>query len=371
MSTQLTVQQRAAVALQSDKARAELTALAASSQSITAPTNPAGRAECHAAAMAAAGARIAIAKAGKDARDDATQFSKAVIAEEERLIAIIRPEEMRLKSLRDEYDAEQARIKAEKADAERLRILELSGRILLIKQAEIDAVRFDVSAAEACEIHSEISALEIDDATFAEFYGEAVEAKAAALAGIAKIIDAKRQSEAAAAKAETERVELERVRKAEAEAARIKAQQEADARAEQARVEAAARQAEQAKIDAERKELAEREAKFAAERAAALAEIDAKRREQEDKERAAIDARLAEEANAEAAKSESARAELDLEYLDQQRKDAVADLRMAATNKKRMEIFTMIDAVDDEDVIEEIFDAVRSIVDRAAERISA
>ena len=87
MSTQLTVQQRAAVALQSDKARAELTALAASSQSITAPTNPAGRAECHAAAMAAAGARIAIAKAGKDARDDATQFSKAVIAD--RLIQVV------------------------------------------------------------------------------------------------------------------------------------------------------------------------------------------------------------------------------------------------------------------------------------------
>lgn len=371
MSTQLTVQQRAAVALQSDKARAELTALAASSLSITAPTNSAGRAECHAAAMAAARARIAISKASKDARDDATQFAKSVMAEEERLIAIIQPEETRLKAMRDAYDAEQARIKDEKADAERLRILELSGRILLIKQAESDAARFDVSAAKACEIHSEISALEIDDATFAEFYGEAVEAKAAALAGIAKIIDAKRQSEAAAAKAEAERVELERVRKAEAEAARIKAQQEADARAEQARVEAAARLVEQAKIDAERKELAEREAKFAADRAAALAEIDAKRREQEDKERAAIDARLAEEAKAEAAKAEAASVELDLEYLDQQRKDAVADLRMAATNKKRMEIFTMIDAVDDEDVIEEICDAVRSIVERSAERCAA
>lgn len=370
MNTQLTVQQRAAVALQSDKARAELTALAASSQSITAPTNSAGRAECHAAAMAAARARIAISKASKDARDDATQFAKSVIAEEERLIAIIQPEETRLKAMRDAYDAEQARIKAEKADAERLRILELSGRILLIKQAEIDAARFDVSAAESCEIHSEISALEID-ATFAEFYGEAVEAKAAALAGIAKIIDAKRQSEAAAAKAEAERVELERVRKAEALYARIKAEQEAAARAEQARVEAAARQAEQAKIDAERKELADREAKFAAERAASLAEIDAKRREQEDKERAATDARLAEEAKAEAAKAEAASVELDLEYLDQQRKDAVADLRMAATNKKRMEIFTMIDAVDDEDVIEEICDAVRSIVERSAERCAA
>ncbi len=371
MSTQLTVQQRAAVALQSDKAQAELTALAASSQSITAPTNSAGRAECHAAAMAAAGARIAISKAGKDARDDAMKFSKAVIAEEERLIAIIRPEEMRLKSLRDEYDAEQARIKAEKADAERLRILELSGRILLIKQAESDAARFDVSAAEACEIHSEISALEIDDATFAEFYGEAVEAKAAALAGIAKIIDAKRQSEAAAAKAEAERVELERVRKAEAEAARIKDQQEAAARAEQARVEAAARLVEQAKIDADRKELAEREAKFAAERAAAIAEIDAKRREQEDKEREANEARLAEEAKAEAAKSEAARVELERIAIERRKKDAADRLRIAAINDKRKAVIAMIDAVDDEDVMEEIFDSVHSIVERSHERIAA
>lgn len=369
-STQLTVQQRASVALQSDKARAELTALAASSRSITAPTNPAGRAECHAAAMAAAGARIAIAKAGKDARDDATQFSRAVIVEEARLIAIIQPEETRLKALRDAYDAEQARIKAEKADAERLRVLEISDRIARIKQAASDAARFDVSADAASEIHARVSEMEID-ATFAEFYGDAIEAKAATMAEITKVIASKRAAEAAAKKAEADRIELEKIRQAEAEAARIKAQQEAAARAEQERVEAAARRAEQAKIDAERKALADREAKFAADRAAALAEIDAKRREQEDKERAANEARLAEEAKAEAVKAEAARAELERVSLEQQREDTVADLRMAATNKKRMEIFTMIDSVDDEDVIAEILDAVRSIVERSAERIEA
>lgn len=365
-STQLTVQQRASVALQSDKARAELTALAASSRSITAPTNPAGRAECHAAAMAAAGARIAIAKAGKDARDDATQFSRAVIVEEARLIAIIQPEETRLKALRDAYDAEQARIKAEKADAERLRVLEISDRIARIKQAASDAARFDVSADAASEIHARVSEMEID-ATFAEFYGDAIEAKAATMAEITKVIASKRAAEAAAKKAEADRIELEKIRQAEAEAARIKAQQEAAARAEQERVEAAARRAEQAKIDAERKALADREAKFAA----ALAEIDAKRREQEDKERAAKEAFLAEEAKAEAVKAEAARAELERVSLEQQREDTVADLRMAATNKKRMEIFTMIDSVDDEDVIAEILDAVRSIVERSAERIEA
>ena len=46
-------------------------------------------------------------------------------------------------------------------------------------------------------------------------------------------------------------------------------------------------------------------------------------------------------------------------------------MRMAATNDKRMKIFTMIDAVDDEEVIAEILEAVSSIVERAAERIEA
>lgn len=370
MSTQLTVQHRAAVALQSDKARAELTALAASSQSIKAPTNPEGRAECHAAAMAAAAARIAIVKAGKDARDDATQFSKAVIAEEARLVAIIQPEETRLKALRDAYDADQARIKAEKAEAERLRVLEIIGRIARIKQAAIDAARFDVSADAASEIHAGIRAIEID-ATFAEFYGEAVEAKAVTLAEIAKIIESNRQAEAAASKAEADRIELERVRKAEAEAARIKARQEAAARAEQARAEAAALKAAQEKIDADRKEIAAREAKFAAERASALAEIDAKRRAQDDKERAANEARISEEAKAEAAKSEAARVELERIATARRQKDAADRLRIAAINDKRAAVSAMLDAVDDEDVIEEIFAAVRSIVERAAERIAA
>ena len=88
----------------------------------------------------------------KAARDDATRFSKAVIAEEARLIAIIQPEESRLKVLRDEWDAKEAREKAAKAEAERLRVLEISQRIALFKQATSDAARFDVTADKAGEI---------------------------------------------------------------------------------------------------------------------------------------------------------------------------------------------------------------------------
>ena len=119
VTTELTVVQRAAIALQSETAAAHLIALAASTKDMAAPTNRAGRDQCHAAAMAALKARTAVVNAAKEARADATAFSKAVIAEEARLVALIEPEEIRLKSLRDAYDAEQERIKREAAQREK------------------------------------------------------------------------------------------------------------------------------------------------------------------------------------------------------------------------------------------------------------
>ena len=78
---------------------------------MAAPTNRAGRDQCHAAAMAALKARTAVVNAAKSARADATAFSRAVIAEEARLVALIEPEEIRLKCATRSDDAEQERIK--------------------------------------------------------------------------------------------------------------------------------------------------------------------------------------------------------------------------------------------------------------------
>ena len=72
------------VALGSSKAEIDLVELASKSKTIVAITNKDGRTECHAAAMTAKDARVSIEKAGKAAREDATAFSKAVIAEERR-----------------------------------------------------------------------------------------------------------------------------------------------------------------------------------------------------------------------------------------------------------------------------------------------
>ncbi len=375
-STELTVHQRAAVALKSDKARVELMALAASSQGITAITNRAGREECHGAAMAATKARTAISQAGKSARDDATRFSKAVIAEEAALIAIIQPEESRLKELRDEWDEKEKAQKAAKAEAERLRVLEITQRIALMRLAASSAAHFSVSSDGASGILSELQAIEIDS-SFAEFFGEAKEAHAAACADIRATVEAKRASEESAAKAEAALIEAA---KAAAEAARIAEQKrqedaavakaEADAkaaeRAERERIESAARKIEQEKADelrlveaeklaAERKALEGLRAKFEAEQAAARAVEDAARRERESKERAEQDA-----------KDAASRAELN-RRLAEEKKAAEAE-RMAGKElfDARAKIIDLAESITDTSVLAEMFDAASAVANNAA-----
>ena len=238
-TTQLTVAARAAVAMGSSKAEAELTALALQSKSITAVTSHDGRAECHAAAMTAKAARVGIEKAGKAARDDATQFSKAVISEERRLVNIIEPEECRLVNLRDEWDAKIAREKAAQAEAERMALAAIMQRIanikkfpLLLENSSSESVMDDIEKLES---------MDIDD-SFKAYYGEAVEAKASTLQTMRDIYAAK-------------------VR-AETEALRIKAEQDAQFKRMQAEREELSRlRAEKELRDAEEKK--ERDAEFA------------------------------------------------------------------------------------------------------------
>ena len=372
MGTELTVQQRAAVALESSKAAAELLALAESSKGITAITNRAGREECHSAAMAAQKARTGIVQAGKAARDDATRFSKAVIAEEARLVAIIQPEESRLKALRDEWDAEAAREKAAKAEAERLRVLEITQRIALMKLAASNAAHFSVSSEGAAGILSAVEEIEIDS-SFAEFFGEAKETHAAAVAEIRATVEAKRAAEEAAAKAQNERIlakiaaeeaarVAEQVRKEEAAAAKAKADAEAAERAERERVEAAARKAEQDKADelrraeaeklaAERKALEEQRAKFEADEAAARLIWEIASKEREDRERAEQEAKDAE-----------ARAELDKLEAAKRKKQEKETARSRDITNRREQIIFDVEQVEDLQMLADIYAAVVAII---------
>ena len=349
-STQLTVQERAAVALRSSKAEAELRSLVDSSKGITAPTNKAARDECHSAAMAAAKARTAIISAGRAARDDPAKFCKAVIAEEARLVAIIKPEEDRLKSLRDEFDDEQDRIKAKKAEENRARVERILSRIEQIKKLAIRAAHFSASAERAAELLAVARETEVD-ATFAEFYGEAVEAKASAIAEISEVVHAKGAAEAAAKKAEADRVEAERLRRIADAEAKAKADQEAKEREEARKAEDAKRDAEQAaikaEIDAKLKAIADAEAA-----------LESKRKEQEAKGQAARDM-------AQAIKDAEAKAELDRRLAEQRKAAEIERMADKALFDARSKIIDLAESITDTSVLAAMFDAASAVANKA------
>ena len=126
--------------------------------------------------------------------------------------------------------------------AERQRVAAIKEEIEEFKALVIDA---SMGTAERAQLVLETALrIEIDD-SFGEFYGDAVEAKAVAVAKLKEIVEAKQR--------------------AEAEAARIKAEQDA---------EAARLAAERERMDAERAELERQRAELSAQQAAAKAEQD-------------------------------------------------------------------------------------------------
>ncbi len=141
-SKELTVIERAQHALKAAATDQQLAELAAASKSITAITNADGLQQAHRARMTLKNTRVEIARIGKSARDDATQFSKAVIAEEKRLIAIIEPEEQRLEGLQNAWEAARAAEKKAREDAERERV-----QVIHAKLAKLEALPTGYTAA--------------------------------------------------------------------------------------------------------------------------------------------------------------------------------------------------------------------------------
>lgn len=247
--TTLPPEARAQVALSSSQTEIDLRALAIKNVTITQVIDKAGREQAHGAAMEIKRARVAIEKTGKDARDDATKFSKAVIAEEKRLIAIVEAEELRLIALRDAWDNEQARIKTEAEARERARITAIHERIGEIRNF-ITLASQCRTAARIAELLAKLEGVELDG--FEEFSDEAAAVQAGAITAVKAIHDEKVAEE-------TER-------------SRVKAQQEADAAAlETKRIEQAN---EAAKLNAERAALERERAELAAAKAAAAQAIE-------------------------------------------------------------------------------------------------
>ena len=327
-TTALTVIERASLALGSSGKAKELMIMAQSSKAIVAITNPASYQECHAARMALKNERIAIAKQGKEARDDATKFSKAVIAEEARLIGLIEPEETRLQAIQDAHDAKIESEKAAKVEAEANRIAEIQRKISTI--VAFPSTLQGSTAAEiemAAKVFISQPAVEnwaMEFSTIASSHFEAtVNTLSLMRAGAEAQEKAKAEEEA---RIQAEREELVRLRAEQEERNR----QEAAQRAEAERIAKAQREADERQTkalrDAEEARIAEDRARLDAE-AKRLSDIaDAQELEQKriDEERARIQAE--EEARAAAkVKAEQDEALAQVVASEQKSTDAMLD----------------------------------------------
>ena len=277
--TALSLPQRAAVELGTSEHETKLRELVKSSSDIIAVVDVAGREQAHRIGMNLKGARVAIEKVGKAAREDATAFSKAIIAEEKRLIAIAEPEEERILLLRDGFDAK------EKARKDAL-IAQERARVDGIKSIINEAYRFEIDLSlSSPEIGMMIEDLEdhhpesAPGAPFAEFLPDAISAYTSMLNTLNGLESKARAKEAAEANARAER-EAEAKRVAD-EAAELKLERENLARERAEHTEKIMEQERQAKAviveqrRIEQEEKAARDREFAAQKAAHDAEMKA------------------------------------------------------------------------------------------------
>lgn len=224
-TTSLTLPQRAAVALGAADYEAKIKEQVAASTDITAVIDPAGREQAHRIGMNLLKLRTGIKAVGEAARKDATDFSKAVIAKEKDLIALITPEENRVFELRDAYDT---KVEAEKQAAiakERERITAIQADIAAIHDAPLELV--GKSAADIQAAAATVATIVVDKARFAEFEKDAAKVVAEVSAKLASLHAAALANEEEAARIAAERAELVQLREAAAEARRI-AQVEAE-----------------------------------------------------------------------------------------------------------------------------------------------
>jgi hypothetical protein len=262
---------RAALVLNSTKTEADLKQLAESLKAITLVNSKAGRDQAHALAMTATKARTAITKVGKTAREDATKFSAAVIAEEKRLIGLISEQEDRVFGLRDAWDAAEAARKEAEAQKERDRIAAHQAVITQINSYP-GLAREARTSAMALQLLEKLQAINTFNNCLEEFTEAAHAAKIAATEQLDAIIEAKQTAEAEQARIKAEQ-EAEAARLAEerkrmeaerAEAARLAAEQQAELLAMQAKM-----KAQQEELDRQAAAMAQQAAELAARKAEA------------------------------------------------------------------------------------------------------
>lgn len=286
---ELSIPERATLALGLADIEKSLTELSTQSASITEITNPAGYEQCHASRMVLKNQRIEIEKRGKAAREEATAFSKAVIAAEKKLIGIISPEEERLQKIQDAWDTAREAEKQAKIAAELRRVSDINDRIIVLRGNQSITSMSDPKLI--ADHIADLEKIAVDD-SFEEFKQQAADAKAAGIARLTTLHTAAVAHQVEQERIKAERAELERLRAEEAERNRVEreriAAEEAQAKAirdEEAAKQAealAAERAEQNRIAAERQAALDAEAaRLAAERAEVERQQEALRKAQE------------------------------------------------------------------------------------------
>lgn len=345
-STALTLPERASVALGSKDYEIKLAELVKSSVRIVEIKNADGYKEAHGARMALKTTRVAIEKAGKMAREDATAFSKAVIAEERRLCSLIEPEETRLQTLQDEWDAAREAERQAKLRAEQERIEAHRDAIDWIRAYPVRAAQLPSEGVQS--VIDSLAGLDVGADKFEEFAPAADKAKSETLAALRDLHAAALAREAEAARLQAEREELARLRAEQeardaAERARIAGEQKAEAdrlAAERAQFAAEQRAAREKQAELDRQAAAARrlaDEKAAAERAEADRKAAAERAEAEAILRQAREAEerriAAERAEAERIAEESRQAEAARLAAEKAKQDAIDAERRAAVEK--------------------------------------
>ena len=293
---ELTVQERAAKALGLSDRSARLSALAESTKDIIEITNPDGYKQVHSARMVLKNERVDISKLGKAARDDATAFSKAVIAEEKRLIEIISPEEVRLQALQTAHDQAIEAERQAKIDAEIARVESIKERIDELRGAVAAVTCLGAPHSEkVLEFIGDIEGIAADD-SFQEFRQEAEVAKLSTLAALRELHTGAVKREDEAKRIEAERAELEALRAEQANAAK-EAQVWAALEEEKRKKERAALEAKRKEQEAEQKRLNDERIALEAEQA----KMKRKAEQAEDKRKAKEKAERNRKAKAEAA----------------------------------------------------------------------
>lgn len=266
----------------------ELQKIVAVTSQITAPdlADDAQLAVIHGTRISLRDARVKIEKAGKQYRADALAFQKNVIARERELIAIIEPEEKRLKAFEEEADAIKER--AARAALLPLRreqlaqfgdpvpsdetLLDMDNDAFIIYLNERTALK---NEQERLRLEQERQALEEERraiARAAELAKAAEDAKIAERERIAaenRANEERRIQEAAQAKIDAEKAAQKLVDDAKAEAERIAAEARFKIAQEKAQAEAAERERQvreqQAKDEAAKKEAQAKYAEWAKE----------------------------------------------------------------------------------------------------------